>query len=173
MPAEKERLYHNTGLQYLDRVRGQLEALTKDVTPENVKDKPEDIRKCFELLQDMKGSSVEAAAGREAAYIHPISVAEVGHRVNELLEEGEKHDKPLPLTPSIPYGNMWASCYFAMTGFHALHVLGGLVIFTIILILYARNKLTTKHELFLELTGLYWHFVDIVWIFLFPLLYLV
>src|SRR5262249_2403078 len=37
----------------------------------------------------------------------------------------------------IPYGNMWASCYFALTGFHALHVLGGLVIFAIILLMAA------------------------------------
>ena len=41
----------------------------------------------------------------------------------------------LHLSHSIPYGNLWASCYFAMTGFHALHVLGGLVIFVIILVM--------------------------------------
>jgi len=77
------------------------------------------------------------------------------------------------LTPIIPYGNLWASCYFAMTGFHALHVFGGLVIFTIILVIAARGKLSHQHESLLELTGLYWHFVDVVWIFLFPFLYLV
>ena len=60
-----------------------------------------------------------------------------------------------------------------MTGFHALHVFGGLVVFAIILIMSARGRLTTRHEGFLEYTGLYWHFVDIVWIFLFPLLYLI
>ena len=73
----------------------------------------------------------------------------------------------------IPFGNMWASCYFAMTGFHAIHVLGGLVIFVIMLIMAARGRLGVQHESMFELTGLYWHFVDIVWIFLFPLLYLV
>jgi len=79
----------------------------------------------------------------------------------------------LHLAHSIPYGNMWASCYFAMTGFHALHVFGGLVVFTIMLILAWRGRFGRQHESFVELTGLYWHFVDIVWIFLFPLLYLV
>ena len=74
---------------------------------------------------------------------------------------------------SIPYGNMWASCYFAMTGFHALHVLGGLVIFAVMLIMAAMGKFGPQHESMVEVTGLYWHFVDIVWIFLFPLLYLV
>ena len=77
------------------------------------------------------------------------------------------------LTPAIAYGNLWASCYFAMTGFHALHVLGGLVVFIIILVLAAVGRLGVQHTTMLELTGLYWHFVDIVWIFLFPLLYLV
>jgi cytochrome c oxidase subunit 3 len=89
------------------------------------------------------------------------------------VAEGEPYHVSLPLTPAIPFGNLWASCYFAMTGFHALHVLGGLVIFVILLYMGLRNRLGPKHETMLELVGLYWHFVDIVWIFLFPLLYLV
>ncbi len=79
----------------------------------------------------------------------------------------------LHLTYSIPYGNMWASCYFAMTGFHAIHVIGGLVIFATVLVMAWFGKFGVQHESMIELTGLYWHFVDIVWIFLFPLLYLV
>ena len=82
-------------------------------------------------------------------------------------------DHDAHLSYSIPYGNLWASCYFAMTGFHAIHVFGGLVIFTIYLIAYLFGKFGAESELSIELTGLYWHFVDIVWIFLFPLLYLV
>ena len=99
-----------------------------------------------------------------------VCPGEVGDRVNEILE---KHEGELHLTPAIPFGNLWASCYFAMTGFHALHVFGGLVIFAIILIMGLRDKIGPQHATMMELTGLYWHFVDIVWIFLFPLLYLV
>jgi cytochrome c oxidase subunit III len=84
----------------------------------------------------------------------------------------EKHED-LHVSYAISFGNMWASCYFAMTGFHALHVLGGLVVFVIILVMAMRGNFKPHHEGFVELTGLYWHFVDIVWIFLFPLLYLV
>jgi len=76
------------------------------------------------------------------------------------------------LSAVIPFGNLWASCYFAMTGFHALHVLGGLVIFGIILVMAMLGQLGVQHALFFELTGLYWHFVDVVWIFLFALIYL-
>jgi cytochrome c oxidase subunit 3 len=94
---------------------------------------------------------------------------QIGEQVKKVLER----DEDLHLSPRIPFGNLWASCYFAMTGFHALHVLGGLVIFVIILIMYAIGRLGVQHSSMLELTGLYWHFVDIVWIFLFPLLYLV
>jgi len=103
-------------------------------------------------------------------YNRPLTPAEVGAEVNELLE---KHGDHAHLSPAIPYGNMWASCYFAMTGFHALHVLGGIVVFVIILLIGMRGKLGPQHTNMLEVTGLYWHFVDIVWIFLFPLLYLV
>jgi cytochrome c oxidase subunit 3 len=73
----------------------------------------------------------------------------------------------------VPFGNLWASTYFAMTGFHALHVFGGLVVFVIILLMAARGRLSAAHTPLFEYTGLYWHFVDVVWIFLFPLLYLV
>src|SRR5262249_37781398 len=79
----------------------------------------------------------------------------------------------LHLAHSTPIANMVASCYFDITGFHALHVFGGLVVFAIILIMAARGIFGTRHLNFIEYTGLYWHFVDIVWIFLFPLLYLV
>ena len=68
----------------------------------------------------------------------------------------------------IPSGNMWASTYFLLTGFHAIHVLVGLIAFVLVL-LYRLDR--TKAHI-LENTGLYWHFVDLVWIFLFPLLYL-
>lgn len=72
----------------------------------------------------------------------------------------------LPLM--IPGGNMWASTYFLLTGFHAIHVLVGLIAFGLMLPI----KFTAANAGMLENIGLYWHFVDIVWIFLFPLLYL-
>jgi cytochrome c oxidase subunit III len=62
--------------------------------------------------------------------------------------------------------------YFAMTGLHALHMIIGIGMM-LVLIYYARKgRYTPEYHAPVELGGLYWHFVDIVWIFLFPLLYL-
>ncbi|OGX45862.1 MAG: hypothetical protein A3I71_02200, partial [Omnitrophica WOR_2 bacterium RIFCSPLOWO2_02_FULL_63_16] len=72
----------------------------------------------------------------------------------------------------LPSTNVFWSCYFAMTGLHALHVLGGIVFNLWILAQTMRPAVWIRKSHFLELGGLYWHFVDIVWIFLFPLLYL-
>ena len=70
----------------------------------------------------------------------------------------------------MPYGNLFASCYFLMTAFHAIHVLVGMTMFAVLLSL--GNGLNERWSDFLENAGLYWHFVDLVWIFLFPLLYI-
>ena len=72
-----------------------------------------------------------------------------------------------------PSTNIFWSCYFMLTGFHALHVLGGIITNLWLFSLAARKRLGPPKAYLVELAGLYWHFVDIVWIFLFPLLYLI
>ena len=67
---------------------------------------------------------------------------------------------------------MFYFIYFIMTGIHALHMIIGLGIMTVILIMSKRGRFTPGYHSPVEISGLYWHFVDIVWIFLFPLLYL-
>ena len=73
----------------------------------------------------------------------------------------------------ILWGNTFASIYFLMTGFHALHVVIGMIMFGLIIGLGMANKLGAQHAVLVENCGLYWHFVDLVWIFLFPLIYIV
>jgi cytochrome c oxidase subunit III len=68
---------------------------------------------------------------------------------------------------------MFMCFYFFMTGLHALHMVIGLGLLTVLVIMTARNKFSSEYYAPLEISGLYWHFVDIVWIFLFPLLYLI
>jgi cytochrome c oxidase subunit 3 len=63
--------------------------------------------------------------------------------------------------------------YFAMTGMHALHMIVGAGLLTTLVVMAARNRFGAAWYTPVEMIGLYWHFVDIVWIFLFPLLYLI
>jgi len=65
------------------------------------------------------------------------------------------------------------SFYFAMTGMHALHMVIGIVMMLILIRMSLQGRFTTEYYAPVEISGLYWHFVDIVWIFLFPLLYLI
>jgi len=60
-----------------------------------------------------------------------------------------------------------------MTGLHALHMIIGLGIMTVIAVMAGRGHFDDDYYTPVEVSGLYWHFVDIVWIFLFPLLYLI
>lgn len=62
--------------------------------------------------------------------------------------------------------------YFVMTGLHALHMVGGMVVLLVLIGMARWGAFSAEHHPEVELTGLYWHFVDVVWIFLLPLLYL-
>ena len=68
---------------------------------------------------------------------------------------------------------LYFALYFAMTGLHAIHMIIGLPILATLAINGLRGKYGPEYYTPVEMTGLYWHFVDIVWIFLFPLLYLI
>ena len=82
----------------------------------------------------------------------------------------EANGEPLPGDPN--YVQLFYFLYFAMTGVHALHMVIGLGIMTVIAWMAWRGRFTPEYHSPVEISGLYWHFVDIVWIFLFPLLYL-
>jgi cytochrome c oxidase subunit 3 len=73
----------------------------------------------------------------------------------------------------LPRTNNFFSLYFMMTGLHAIHVLAGMIALSTMLVLSFRGKFSTGNHAPVEITGLYWHFVDLVWIYLFPLLYLI
>jgi len=70
-------------------------------------------------------------------------------------------------------GQLYFSLYFALTGLHASHMIIGLVILAILAYKAAKGQFTAEWYTPVEIMGLYWHFVDLVWIFLFPLLYLI
>src|SRR5262249_41643565 len=169
MSTVNEKHYHPTAQDYTVRVKAQLKAIIDDPKKAGLSEDSEALADCKKLQADMR----DLTPPEVKQYRRARSPPAVGERVNAILKKAHEEKKDIHLAPTVPYGNMWASCYFAMTGFHALHVFGGLVVFAIILLMGLRKKFGPQHESMLELTGLYWHFVDIVWIFLFPLLYLV
>ena len=98
----------------------------------------------------------------------------------KVIEYKDKFDHHLVPGPNFQWpGNypqaaeQFYSLYFCMTGLHALHMIIGLGIMTVISIMAWRRQFDSEYYTPVEVSGLYWHFVDIVWIFLFPLLYLI
>jgi cytochrome c oxidase subunit III len=71
------------------------------------------------------------------------------------------------------HAQIFFSLYFIMTGLHALHMIIGIGVMLVMLWWSWRGTITAEYASPIEISGLYWHFVDIVWIFLFPLLYLI
>jgi cytochrome c oxidase subunit 3 len=72
-----------------------------------------------------------------------------------------------------PQAQIFWFLYWAMTGLHAIHVTAGVVLLSIIARLASRRRFSDYYHTPVEISGLYWHFVDIVWIYLYPLLYLI
>ena len=69
--------------------------------------------------------------------------------------------------------HIFFSVYFLMTGLHGIHVIAGMGVITWVLVKTFRNRFSAEYYTPIEMTGLYWHLVDLIWIFLFPLFYLI
>jgi len=100
----------------------------------------------------------------------------LGVKVVEYAQKFEHHEVPGPAFV-VPHGlppqsEMFFSLYFCMTGLHALHMIIGLGLLTWLVVKAQRGAFSPRYNTPVDMVGLYWHFVDIVWIFLFPLLYL-
>ena len=98
-----------------------------------------------------------------------IKSFEYAHKFHEHLIPGPNFQFP----EQIPGVQLFFSLYFALTGLHALHMIIGIVILGIMVFWAKQGRYDEHYNTPIEVMGLYWHFVDIVWIFLFPLLYLV
>jgi cytochrome c oxidase subunit 3 len=116
-----------------------------------------------------------------------LGLAFLGIKAVEYKEKFDEHhvpgasfsfnNVPIPGHPG-EYANprhaqIFFSLYFIMTGLHALHMIVGLGIFTWLLYMAWKGRFTPEWHTPVEIGGLYWHFVDIIWIYLFPLLYLI
>ncbi len=104
-----------------------------------------------------------------------FALAFLGVKGLEYTEDVREHLFPGPSfsIPGEPKAEMFFYLYWAMTGLHGFHVLVGICALSIIAFLAARRRFSAEYHNPVEMTGLYWHFVDLVWIFLYPLLYLI
>jgi cytochrome c oxidase subunit 3 len=186
-------IFERPDLNYASAVRLRLEALEAQLQSEETALKTEleaagakldddaGLKEVRERLALVSAERIKARDIETRAATTPSSVAataEIGaladHVMSRPQDHGEEahglnHDHPwLRLPIVIPGGNMWASTYFLLTGFHAIHVAVGLIVFALMIPM----TLGVAAAGVVENIGLYWHFVDLVWIFLFPLLYL-
>src|SRR5262249_35892358 len=97
-------------------------------------------------------------------------------KVYEYYQKSVEHHIPGPsFSFPAPYtqpAKMYFTLYFAMTGLHAAHMIVGCGLLTVLIVMAWRGRFTPEYHSPVEISGLYWHFVDIIWIFLYPLLYL-
>jgi cytochrome c oxidase subunit 3 len=102
----------------------------------------------------------------------------LGVKAYEWNEKFEQHHVPGPSfhldgVPQQGHAQLFFSLYFAMTGLHAMHMVVGVGILSWLIVLAYKGRFTAEYNTPVDIAGLYWHFVDIIWIFLFPLLYLI
>ena len=98
--------------------------------------------------------------------------------INKYFEWSHKfaHDiypNSATLSTGPPGENIFFGLYYVITGLHGLHIIVGLSLLAAAAVLIIRGKIVSQDYVFLENAGLYWHLVDLIWIFIFPLFYLV
>lgn len=99
--------------------------------------------------------------------------------VNKYFEWGAKFEHGIfpgsdTLTETLSQGEiLFFGLYFIMTGLHALHIIIGIIFIAVVMFKVSKGKIHAQRAALLDNAGLYWHLVDIIWIFLFPLFYLI
>jgi cytochrome c oxidase subunit 3 len=116
------------------------------------------------------GPTVQVGSAHESASVHaetPEVSSHIEQAPGRTLEGGTERER------SMKGAEIYFSLYFAMTGMHALHMVIGMGIMLWLLVNALRGVYSEVYFTTIENFGLYWHFVDIIWIYLFPLLYLI
>lgn len=171
-----------------DAIKAEQKKINGD--PDAPKDSPEfagELARLKAIRDTYQGFMDEVSANRALSAEGQAKAEELFHEVEgkpatktetkvvgKLEKWQEKHPelKEVKIFHPILYGNLFASTYFLMTGFHALHVIVGMILFGLVLAQGRNLGKSPDHAVVLENAGLYWHFVDLVWIFLFPLVYI-
>jgi cytochrome c oxidase subunit 3 len=132
------------------------------------------------MAMAVRAAQTSAAAKTQVGWLVATMILGAAFLGVKAIEYTDKFTHHLVPGPDFVWPGQYAaaaeifySLYFSMTGLHALHMVIGLGIMTVITIMAWRRQFDASYYTPVEVAGLYWHFVDIVWIFLFPLLYLI
>jgi cytochrome c oxidase subunit 3 len=99
-----------------------------------------------------------------------VKYFEYSHKIHEGLLPGKFYHHQ---GDTVPGQFLFFSFYFMMTGLHGIHILGGMAVIAWILRRAIRGDFSSRYYTPVDLVGLYWHLVDLIWIYLFPLMYLI
>lgn len=134
----------------------------------------------FTMALAVRCAQLRSRKGQIAALLATLGLAgvflvikafEYSHKFAHHLFPGPGFSYPDPAIAD--KARLFFSLYFGATGLHAVHVIAGMVVITAMIVRAYLDREARADYMPVEMTGLYWHFVDIVWIFLFPLLYLI
>lgn len=161
-PGTQARARYDTtaGLAFMDSVKAKLET---------------DARPLLKSTDDSIGLplKLEVELLREIDQ-KKLSAGMVAERVRDIHLETEhaSHGTHVNLPAVAAHGNLWASCYFLITGCHALHLIVGLAFLLGLVFKGLTGLLKTDDLPYLSNVAIYWHFVDMVWLVVFPIIYL-
>ena len=119
-------------------------------------------------------SSVATAAIGPAGLAAPIAADQAAIETADTHDAGKGHGKQHLSDPEMPVNtHLFFAIYFCMTGLHGIHVVIGMGVIGWLIWRAQRGEVGPKYFTPVDLGGLYWHIVDLIWIFLFPLFYLI
>jgi len=144
------------------------------VPPEEIMGRPLATLNTFILITSSVTMVLALAAiqrdnkNRFVGYLSMTLLLGLGFLIIKSFEYQHKIHEGLTISSSL-----FGSFYYTMTGLHALHIIGGMIFIFYILVRGLRGGFSSQHHERVEYAGLYWHFVDLVWVIIFPLFYLV
>jgi heme/copper-type cytochrome/quinol oxidase subunit 3 len=157
--------------------RGGASAILVDYGDKEERESPTLEEEGTKIIADCSGpASVGAPDFFNTAPPSPLAVGKKTTSSRRELTDHEKHEKERELLYSGPppeHTSMFFTIYFAMTGLHGIHVLIGIFVFIWLTIRATKGHFTPDYFGPIDFAALYWHIVDLIWIFLFPLLYLI
>jgi len=115
----------------------------------------------------------EHASGIAHSDHHTAATPAVTAPANDVLVDPDEVNTPDADVNQRSMAGLFFSIYYCMTGIHAIHIIGGMIVITWLIIKAARFEFHEEYFGPVDNVGLYWHLVDFIWIYLFPLLYLI